>query len=1084
MNRIHQRWGLFVGVLLLATPALTAAQQAGTIQGKVLRAGNREPIAGAQVSVTGTQRGTITARDGTYRLNGVPAGARELRVTYIGFTSVTRQVNVPAGGSLTEDFDLHETVLNMEELVITGVAGATPRAKLPITVERLTAEAMPVPATNAASMIQGKVAGASVVSPSGRPGSAPSILLRGATTINASGRSQEPLFIVDGVILGSSIADIDAMDIESIEIVKGAAAASLYGSRAASGVVQITTKRGQHVGNDQVSYSVRTEYGGSELPGRFNLTQKHQFKMTADRSQFISANGQPCAWARCPSVSLAGQRAMPGQAANAWNTIQQEEWPGVTYDHVERFFRGGQYMTNYASVSGRSGGTNYHISYNRQNEEGIMPGQDGLLRQTFRLNVDQAVRTDITLSASASYARGRSSLGEGAMFALTRMPAGVDLSATDSTGKVILKPDPFNDNENPLNSMLYLKQWEERGRFLGSATAKWSPLSWFDVDANFSYDRLDRKSETFRPKGYRTLSPSPTQNNGSLSNGFDKIEAYNGSVTAQIRRNFGDNNWTTRTQLRYLIEQRDDESVSTSGYQFGVDGVYTYDNLLSTSFNSGSSFTPTRADGYFVISDVDYKSKYIVSGLVRNDGSSLFGPDQRRQWYYRAALAWRPTEESWFNVPAINELKLRASQGTAGNRPSFAAQYQTYNVGSGTISPVTLGNKDLKPEFATEREFGVEAIVFDRFSLDVVYAFNRIEDQILSVPLPAYNGFSSQWRNAGTVESKTWEATLGAQLIRSGGFGWNARVLFDRNRSMITEVNRPPYTTGVGGQGLGNVFNIRAGERIGTFYGFQFAENCGHLPAGVDCSQFEVNDDGFLVWIGGAGSSKNGWKTYANASGAQQTWWGTTAPITIRGQPITWGTPFQGEGDDPITGERTTFLPLGSSMPDYRLSLANTFTYKAFSLYGLLESVQGFKVYNQPLQWATFQSYSGIMDQSGVANEDERKPVGYFDRLYGASGLQPSSAFVDDASYIKLRELSLRIRPGTDFFNHVPVLRGFDGVTFSVTGRNVKTWSKYDGYDPDVGVGGGNVGSAVIARVDGYNYPSFRTWTFGLELNF
>ena len=846
--------------------------------------------------------------------------------------------------------------------------------------------------------------------------------------------------------------------------------------------MQITTKRGQNVGNDQVRYSVRTEFGASELPGRFNLTDKHAFAMTADRSQFVNANGQPCDWIRCSSIRLAGQRALPGAAATAWNSIQQESWPGVTYDHVDRFFRGGEYLTAYASVAGRSGGTNYHISFNRAQEEGIMPGQEGLLRQTFRLNVDQSVRTDITLTASTSYTRSRASTGEGAMFELTRMPAGVDLAAEDSLGNVILKPDPFNDNVNPLNSMLNIKPFEERSRFLGSATAKWSPLSWFDVDANFSYDRADENSETLTPKGYRTLSPNIQVNNGRLQVGFDKVEALNASLTAQVRRTFGD--FVSRTQVRYLIEKRDAKSTNTSGYQFGVDGVYTFDNLLSTSYSSGSSITPTRADGYFVISDVDYQSKYILSGLVRNDGSSLFGPDQRRQWYYRAAAAWRPTQEAWFNVPGVDELKLRYSRGTAGNRPSFAAQYETYNVGSGTISPVTLGNKDLKPEFATEQEFGVETILWNRFSLDLVYAHNVIEDQILNVPLPAYRGFGSQWQNAGTVESKTYEASLGAQLLRGRDFSWSTRLLFDRNRSMITAVNRPPYQTGVGGQGLGNVFNIRAGERVGTFYGFQFAENCGHLPDGVDCSQFAVNDDGYLVWIGSSGSVNKGWDTYTAANGSTQTWWGTTAPVTIRGQAITWGTPFQAEGNDPITGERTTFLPLGSSMPDYRVSLSNTFSYKGLSLYGLFESVQGFKVYNQPLQWATFQAYSGIMNQSGVADESLRKPTGYYDRLYGASGLQPSSAFVDDASFIKLRELSLRYRPSASLLSRLPVVSGFEGLTLSVTGRNVYTWSDYDGYDPDVGETGGAVGSAIIARVDGYNYPSFRTWTFGLEINF
>jgi hypothetical protein len=264
----------------------------------------------------------------------------------------------------------------------------------------------------------------------------------------------------------------------------------------------------------------------------------------------------------------------------------------------------------------------------------------------------------------------------------------------------------------------------------------------------------------------------------------------------------------------------------------------------------------------------------------------------------------------------------------------------------------------------------------------------------------------------------------------------------------------------------------------------QVANQCSHLRIGLNCSEFQVNDDGFLVWVGGAGSWQNGWQTYADAGGTQRTWWGTSSGYTdARGNPISWGTPFAGFGIDRVTGDSTAFLPLGSTTPKYNVGFANTVTLGNFTLYGLLQSVQGFKVYNQPLQWATFQAYSGIMDQSGV-QEDLKKPVGYFDRLYGLSGLVPSSAFVDDASYIKLRELQLRYRAGRSVLDKVPLMRGFEAISFSVTGSNLLTWSNYDGYDPDVGSTGGGTGSAAIARVDGFSYPPYRTVRFGVEVNF
>jgi TonB-linked SusC/RagA family outer membrane protein len=1087
MEWYRGRWALAAATALCLgiLPSGTEAQETtGTITGRVLEVGTRQPLTAAQVSVAGTQRGTVTDRSGAFRITGVPVGTREVRAELIGYTSVTTTVTVVAGETVSADFNLRQTVVNIEEIVVTGVAGQTARAKLPFSVDRLTPSMVPVPASNAGTLLTGKAAGVQVTGSTGRPGAAPSVLLRAPTSINASGRDQEPLYIVDGVILSSSIADIDAMDIASIEIVKGAAAASMYGSRAANGVIQITTNRGQNVANDEVRYTIRSEFGGSDLPGRFNLTQRHQFAMTPDGTQFINSAGNPCVWLACTSVRLAGQRALTGAPANAWNTIQQEAWPGQTYDHVERFFTGGQYMTNYVSVAGRSGATNYLVSYNRQNDEGIMPGHSGRLAHSFRMNVDQSVRQNMTVSASAFYSRSRANSDDGQMFALTRMPAGVDLMAEDpsSPGNIILKPDPFNDNANPLYAMLYGgHDISKRGRFLGNVNASWLPLSWLKFDANVAYDRLDAFGEGFTPKGFRTLS-LPNGTGGSISRSNSLTEGFNASVMGQVRRTLGD--LTSTTQVRYLIEKEDFTSTGASGSEFTADGVWTISNTPSANRSASSSIQLTRADGFFLIQDLDFRDRYILNAMIRQDGTSRFGFDQRRRWYYRVAGAYRISEEEWFNLPGIDELKARYSIGTAGNTPSFTAQYETYSVGGGSITQGALGNKDLKPEYATEQEFGIETVALNgRLSLDLTYATTTVEDQLLNIPLLAYQGFSSQWQNAGTLESNTYEATLSAQLLRTRDFTWNTRVMFDRTRQEITELNRPAYQDGVAGQGLGNVFYIREGEAIGTFYGFQFAESCAHLPEGVDCSQFDVNDDGFLVWVGGAGSWENGWNTFTDTLGNTQNWWGQTAPFTIRGQNITWGTPFQGEGVDPVSGERTTFLPLGTTQPKYRLGLANTFTWKGVSLYGLLESVQGFSVYNQPLQWATFQGYSGIMDQSDKP-ENLRKPVGYYDRLYGASGLQPSSAFVDDASFIKLREVTLRFTPGRDFLDGIPGVRAFDGITFTATGRNLLTWTDYDGYDPDVGRSGGGTGSAAIARVDGFSYPNFRQLTLGIELNF
>lgn len=190
-----------------------------------------------------------------------------------------------------------------------------------------------------------------------------------------------------------------------------------------------------------------------------------------------------------------------------------------------------------------------------------------------------------------------------------------------------------------------------------------------------------------------------------------------------------------------------------------------------------------------------------------------------------------------------------------------------------------------------------------------------------------------------------------------------------------------------------------------------------------------------------------------------------------------------GECTDRISGERTTYCPLGKSLPDYKVSLSSNLNWRGFSVYGLLDSWQGMNIYNQPLQWAIFKGLGGIMDQSGKP-EELQKPVGYYDRLYGTSGLATNSFFVEDASFVKLRELSVAYRLGADVLGRLGPLSRFEGMTFSVVGRNLATWTDYRGYDPEAGFGGSTTGSAALARVEGYQYPPFRTWNLAVELNF
>jgi len=1099
-----------LALLFGAAPLLA---QTGSIEGTVRNARTSEPVAGARVIIVETTFSAVTNQNGFFRIENVPVGAHTLQALVLGYQSQTfTNARVTAGLPVTVNFQLTPAVINLDAVVVTGVVGATQKAKLPFTVDQISSEDLPVPQTDALSAIQGKIAGAQIVRPSGRPGTAPQVLLRGPTSINASGRSQEPLYVVDGVILGSDLVDIDALDIENIEVVKGAAASSLYGSRAAAGVIQITTRRGSSLPEGQIRFSVRSEFGQNQLPGRYDTNQSHYYALNAAGTAFVDDRGNTdCQFlemvggGRCGSPIYAGQKDSVG-TADAWNTYVSQPWPGATFDQVAENFRHGVDWSQYVAAEGRSGGTNFHASYSNSKQQGVLPGQTGFIRNNFRVNVDQALGQTVRVGASSMYSQSREDLQQGDIFGITRMPAGSDLHTLNSLdycaepdpadcplwmvprmipdpnnpgafiqdpNDVYMQPDPTNrEEQNPLYNPLNLENIGHRGRFLGSANVRVSPVSWMSFDGQVSYDRLDYNSHYYRFKGYKSIDPSTSTQGGGVSRSHSITEAFNASANVTFRYRFG-GDLNTTTQFRYLAEYDNYESTNAGGSRMAAAGVPTISNLDPDYLSAGSSFQKERADGYYALTNLDYKDRYIVDAMVRNDGSSLFGPDSRRAWYYRIGGAWRVSQD--VAIPGVDELKLRYALGTAGNRPRFTAQYETYSVSGGVVSPVALGNDSLKPEQSTEQEMGIDLLMAGRVALTLNYARTKTTNQILQVPLPGFSGFGSQWQNAGTLSSKSFEATLDLQLVQSRTVGWSVRVLFDRTTNTIDSLAVPAYTTGVGGQGLGGIFFVRQGEAVGTYYGKIHASSCDDLVGLADCSEFRVNSDGLLVWTGGEDLTAANWGT------------SRTDPFGMNGvnQTLYWGTPFAGWGVDPISGDTTQYLPLGKGIPDYNMSFSTTLRWGGLSIYGLIDMSRGFDVYNQPQQWALFSTNgTGLMDQQDV-QDNLQKPLGYYNALYQATGgLSPSSYFIQDGSYAKLREVSVRYRFSRDQLASVGFLRAFDGLSISLIGRNLLTWTPYNSYDPEVGRGGGGVGSAAIARVEGFDYPNFRTYTAAIEVNF
>jgi TonB-linked SusC/RagA family outer membrane protein len=1018
----------------LAMPNTVVASEAraGTIRGRVTAAENGGPVDVAQVTVVGTAFSAVTNDAGDYVISGVPAGLYTLRASRLGFADVTHEnVTVEDDGTVTVNFTLRTSALTLDEIVATGVADPTSARRVPFTVGRVSGANIEAPPANAVSAIQSRISGVSSTTPA-QPGAGINILLRTPTSIN---RSNTPLIVVDGVILastfGRSTTDLSSLDIESIEVVKGAAAASLYGSRAANGVVQIRTKRGAGLESGRTQITVRSELGVSDLNRRIDLASHHQYLVNS-QGQYIDADG---------NVVTRDGRVLRPEAERFLDV----PYADPVYDHVDQFFDPGDFMVNSVTLARSSDATNFFASFGNHQIGGVVLDHGGYDRSDLRLNLDHRIGANFQLSFSGFHMRSdRDELPGSTFFELVQQAPDVNLLLPDPDGtRYIFEPDPDGVTPNPLYQLVTTRDDEERVRTLASTDLRWSPTGWVTFEGNLSYDRSDRLTRFYFPRGAKTNVASWLT--GIVDRGNGLTTAINGSVSAQFRGSWND--LSSRLTLRVLTESEDYEFFSSRVAGLSVEGVPDL-NAGTTPTVSGST-QEIGAQGYFAAANVDYRGRYIVDALIRRDGSSLFGPEERWHTYYRGSAAWRVAEEPWWTVDAVDELKLRYSIGTAGGRPSYGDRFETYSfTDGGGLDKGTLGNRFLKPERSTEQEFGIDAIIRNRVSVQLSHARTRSADQLILVPLPAGFGFSSQWQNAGTVEGHTWEATIEATALERENLRWTVGFVADRSRHEITEFNRRCFRTG-----NESAFFHCAGETLGTMYGTRFLSSLSELPANAPADQFQVNDDGLVVWVGAGGD----YRDHA---------WGTSS--TDLDATYSWGLPILQTDESGVS----SVVRIGDTNPDFNWGLSSNLQWRNFSLYGLLGAQVGGDIYNRTNQRMYQYFRSGDTDQAGRADE-LKKTTDYYSALYAANLI--NEWFVEDASFVKLRELSLRFRVPEATLERFS--RGaVDGLTLFAIGRNLFTWSDYKGYDPEAGT--------PLSRMDDFVYPQFRTLTAGLEVRF
>jgi TonB-linked SusC/RagA family outer membrane protein len=1114
----------------VATPVRAQAQEA-VITGRVVSDRGAQPVAGATVLITELGIGGLTNAQGNFTLT-VPAGRARgqnatLLVRYIGFVAQRRPLTLAAGRQALT-FTLVTDASRLTEVVVTGVTAATERVRAPFTVQKLDTADTPVVGTSAISQLQGKVPGANIVAATGRPGAAPSVLLRGPTSINAQGRSQQPLYIVDGLFLNGSIADVNPNDIESVEVLKGAAASNLYGERAGAGVISITTKSGKNSANG-IKIGIKAEGGVGDIPRDFSIARRHILAMDPTSSLYCSTastNGSSCTQlinlgaevARVNEVTAAS--ALPAQnflndggigRASPFGILtgqfQVNEF-GETRNVLNQFVSSNGFGNSTVDVRGKVGSTGIYGSVSNLTQQGAIRHLGGFYRNSARANIDQRFGDRVTLSLNTFYAATRSQGdnqdfgGGNGFFRITRAPAFSDLTRRDALGRLYIRHNPLQQGEqngNPLYDISNSAQQSKGQRFLGGSTLRYDPADWATIEGNFSFDRSSGDDRLLNDLGFRTTTPTPLTNNGSYSSSAGDDQSLNTSITGTVRRElFKD--FRATLSGRYLLDQQFSTGIALSGSNLVVSGLSTANAITDQNSKSvGTSQASVRGVAYIGSTQLDYKDRYLIQANLRHGGSSLFGRDNRWATFPGLSGSWIVSREPWFPAgDAVSLLKFRAAYGEAGNRPNFTAQYATFAIGAGgLLVPATLGNPDLRPEVRKENEYGIEFELFKRLNGNVTYSNANIVNQIQPVPISVTSGFTTQWRNSGTLNNKSLEASLEMPWISRSQGSWSTRVIYSRLRSRITELNVAPYFTGTGLQATEAVFRIAQGEELGAIYGRDFVRRCGQLPAAFQsqCSgdganasaAFRPNQDGYIVWVGAGnqineGVTRNLWR--AQLPGAQAPW-GDRAQFVNQSSAyrLSWGMPILLRDDTGLPA----VVSLGGSLPRYNVGFTNNVRYKKLTAYGLVDAAMGGRIWNQGYHWSLGDFMTGTADQSARSVEDAR-PVGYYWRAGPGTGgstgvggfydaLGPNGHTVEDASYAKLREVSLQYNVGRVF--------GAGNFTLGLVGRNLALWTKnYRGFDPEVGLAGGTFNNSALTGIDRFTYPNLRTVTFLVQTAF
>ncbi|CAN5659297.1 TonB-dependent receptor [soil metagenome] len=1005
------------------------------VSGKITNASGN-PVAGATIVVKNTTSGTSSSETGAYSI-AVPTGKSTLVISSVGFK--TKEITV--NGQATINVVLEDDKNELSQVVVIGY-GVVRKSDLTGSVSSIKAEDLKaVPATSFDQAMQGRAAGVQVTQTSGKPGSEASIRIRGTSSINAG---NEPLYVIDGLLISSDAGDmttgvtlgprigalsaINPNDIESIEILKDASATAIYGARGANGVVLITTKRGR-AGAGAVSFDMY--YGVQDVANKLDLLNAAQFANLVNDAKL-----------------------------NAYQTpvYVNPKNLGTGTDWQEELYRRAPMSSYQLSFSGGDDKTKYSISGGYFDQDGIVINSN-FKRYSFRVNLDREVNKKLTVGNSVTYANIASS---GVLTNAGTIVPGVVSSALlfnpvlpvhDSTvkGGYTFQNDRGKNLGNPIADAEQYNSYSTSSRILGNIYARYKIIPDLEFKTSFGIDGFNQKENSFGPNYLKRTQASQGEASVSTVQGLTWLsentltynKRLNDKHAINVLAGFTTQKFRNESLLAYAFEFPDDRT----GYHNIAAGLRP-----QKPFNGESQWTMVSYLGRINYSLLD---KYLFTATGRFDGSSKFADGNKYGFFPSGAFAWRVMKESFMkDVKAISDLKFRASYGVIGNQaiPPYQSLALIGPYGEGVFNssngsqvytgrePLTYVNKNLKWESTNQLDIGLDvSILRDRITLTADYYHKKTYDLLLSTPIPTTSGFPTTVLNVGNITNDGVEFDIRSYNL-TGAFKWNTSLNFSVNKNNITDLNTETDILLLGGSLL------RKGESIGTFYGYIFD--------GIFQTDKEAATSAVLL-----GQEPTSSDSSARAKAGDRKY-----------RDI--------NNDGKIDANDRAIL--GTAQPDFTFGFNNAFSYKNIELSIFFQGSKGNKIANfNSLDLLSFTGQNNVRAEAGLNRWTADNPGNKYPRANAATrdvGVF-SSAIVEDASYLRLKNVTLAYRIPSSLLDKIKI----KSFRVFVAATNLWTLTNYSGYDPEANTYGQ---STTLIGIDAGGYPQARTYTVGLNVGF